>query len=93
MTLWSFLLAAVGPLAMRVLSALGISVLTFVGVESVVDQLIAYVTGAWGGLPGDAALLLGLAGLGEGMGVVLGAITSRLAIWSAASASRWVVGG
>lgn len=93
MTLWSFLLAAVGPLAIRVLSALGISMLTFVGVEAVVNELIQYVTTAWSSLAGDAALLLGLAGLGQGMGIVLGAITARLAIWSAASASRWVVGG
>lgn len=93
MSLWSFLASAVGPLAIKILAALGISLLTFVGVEAVVGELVQYAVSAWSGLSGDAAAILGLAGLGEGIGMVLGAINARLAIWSAASASRWVVGG
>lgn len=93
MTLFAFLAAAVGPLAVRVLAALGISLLTFVGVEAVVSQLVAYVTTSWSGMSGDTVALLGLGGLGEGIGMVLGAINARLAMWSLASASRWVVGG
>lgn len=93
MTLFSFLISAVGPLALKVLSMLGISLLTFVGVEAIVAQLVQYVVTAWSGMTGDTVALLGLGGLGEGIGMVLGAINARLAIWAAASASRWVVGG
>lgn len=93
MTLFAFLAAAVGPLAIRILAALGISLLTFVGVEAIVGQMVTYITSSWSGMSGDAVALLGLGGLGEGIGMVLGAINARLAMWSLASASRWVVGG
>jgi len=59
----------------------------------IVAQLVQYVVTAWSGMTGYTVALLGLGGLGEGIGMVLGAINARLAIWAAASASRWVVGG
>ena len=39
MTLWGFLAAAVGPLAIKILIALGISAVTFIGVDTVSAQL------------------------------------------------------
>lgn len=93
MTLWAFLLAAVGPLAIKVLAALGISAITFVGVDIVVGQLLALMSSNFGGFTGDTAAILGLAGVGKSLGIISGAITSRLALWSVASATRWVTGG
>lgn len=92
MTLWEFLVDAVGPLAIKVLAAVGISLVTFIGVDSVVNGLLGHMSAAWAGLSGDAAALLGLGGVGKALGLGSGAITARLALWSAASSSRWVAG-
>lgn len=93
MTLWGFLVAAVGPLAIKILVGLGISVLTLTGMQAVADQLIGYVQSSWGTMPAAMAGLVGLSGLPTAVGMVLGAFNARLALWMATSASRWVVKG
>jgi|GEM_PF-926456 len=93
MNLWTFLAAAVGPLAIKVLTALGISVLTVTGVQAVAGELVAYVQSSWGTMPSAMAGLVGLSGLPTAVGMVLGAFNARLALWVATSASRWVVKG
>lgn len=93
MTLFAFLLRAVGPLAIKILAALGVSVMTFTGVDLAVTAMLDHVTSAWSGLPADAAAMLGLAGIGQLLGMVTASITARVAMWSAASASKWVVAG
>lgn len=93
MTLWGFLVAAVGPLAIKILVALGISVLTVTGVDAVAAELVGYVQGSWGTMPASMAGLVGLSGLPTAVGMVLGAFNARLALWMATSATKWVVKG
>ena len=90
MTLWGFLAAAVGPLAIKILIALGISAVTFVGVDTVSAQLIGYVTSGYSGLPVATLQIFGLAGVGQGLGLILGAFNARLALWLFASATKWI---
>lgn len=90
MTLFSFLAAAVGPLAIRILLALGISAITFVGVDVAVAALVNRVVSSYAGLPVATLQLCSLAGVGQGLGVVLGAVNARLALWSLAAATQWV---
>lgn len=90
-TLFAFLASAVGPLAIKILLALGVTAITFTGVETVVSALTDHVITSYGGFSGEILALVNLAGLGQGVGLVLGAINSRLALWLAASATRWVV--
>jgi hypothetical protein len=92
-TLFAFLAAAVGPLAVRILLALGVSVLTVSGVDTVVSQLVGYVTSNWSGMAGSVAGLVGLSGAGQALGLVLGAINARAALWAMTSMTRWVVKG
>ena len=91
MNLWTFLLSAVGPLALRVIAALGISVLTFTGVDTALESLIAQAQSSWGGMPADVLGLASVAGLPACLGLVAGAMSSRVAMWVAASAARWIV--
>lgn len=91
MTIFAWLVGAVGPLAVRVLMALGISAITYTGVQSIFGQLVGYVQSSWAGMPADMTALVGLSGAGTAVGMILGAAGSRLAIWVAGSASRWVV--
>ena len=85
-----WLLAMAGPLVMRVLLSLGLSVVTFVGVKEAANGLVSNVQSLYGGLPADVAALAGLAGVGEGLGIVLGAIAGRVALWALASSTRMI---
>lgn len=88
MTWFSFLLASVGPLAIRVLSVLGMSVVTFTGVTELVQTLITSAQSSWGALPGAVLGLASLAGMPEALGMVLGAMVARTTLWAAMSATK-----
>ncbi|MBX9935725.1 MAG: DUF2523 domain-containing protein [Burkholderiaceae bacterium] len=91
-TLAAFLMSMIGPLAIRVLTMVGISILTFTGVTESLDFLIQGVKTNYAGLPSDLLGLAGLAGVPQAIGLILGAMSARVAVWTAASATRWVTG-
>jgi hypothetical protein len=91
-TLAAFLMSMVGPLAIRVLTMVGISILTFTGVTESLTFLIDAAKANYAGLPADLLGLAGLAGVPQGIGLILGAMSARVAVWMAASATRWVTG-
>jgi len=82
------LLSLVGPVLSRILLALGFSVVSFVGMDLLMDQLIASVQGAWGGLPASILQLAGLAGIGQGLGIIFGAVLTRVTIWQLQKSTR-----
>lgn len=84
----AFLLALVQPMLARLLVALGFSVVSLVGMQAVMDGLIAATVGAWGGLPTQLLQLAGLAGIGEGLGIIMGAVLTRVLIWQLARSTR-----
>jgi hypothetical protein len=86
----AFLLTIVGPLALRALLALGIGTLTFTGVDTAFGGLVTMVINNFGGLPAAVLQLISLASIPTSIGIVLGAFTSRIAIWAAAGATRWI---
>ena len=88
MTWGAFLLQAVGPLAVRVLSVLGMSVVTFAGVSELVNQLIASAVGSWATLPAAVLGLASLSGIPEALGMVCGAMVARATLWAATSATK-----
>lgn len=78
--MWQFLAGAVGPLAKRVLVALGIGVVSYAGVQTLLDQVRDAVTGAWGQLGGSTLQLLTLGGFPESVGIILGALAARVGL-------------
>lgn len=76
------------PILARVLLALGFSVVALAGVAAVVGQLRALVVTKLGGVPSDALQLAGLAGLGESLGILFGAMTFAVAYWTATKAVK-----
>lgn len=90
-TLFSFLLGAVGPLALRVLAALGMGVLTFTGVDAALGAVIAQAQANWDSLGADVLGLAAVAQIPACLGLIAGAMTARVGAWVAASAVRWVV--
>lgn len=82
-------LAALLPsLAGRVLASLGLGVVTVTGFSIAWDSLRTIIIDNFSGFPADIAGLAGLAGVGEGLGIILGAITARVTFAALMSASR-----
>ncbi len=91
MSLFAFLLGAVGPLVARALTYIGISVLTITGVETAFGALQSAAQSSWGGLPVAVLGLASLAGVPEALGIIFGCFNARLALWLATSMTRWAV--
>lgn len=86
----AFLLSVAGPIALRVLFALGIGTLTFTGVDAAFAALVASVQSNFGGLPADVLKLASLAGIHQCLGLLLGAFNARVGLWVAVGATRFV---
>lgn len=84
----AFFLSLVQPIIARILVALGFSLVSFVGMGAVLDQVIAASVGAWGGLPSQMLALAGLAGIGQALGIIMGAVLTRMMIWQLTKATR-----
>jgi hypothetical protein len=93
MNLFGFLIAAIGPLALRVIATLGLSVVTFAGVDTVLQGLISQAQSNWSQVPSDILGLCAVARIPECLGLICGAMTARIATWVAASATRWITKG
>lgn len=86
--LGAFLEKSVGPLAVRVMSALSLGVISFGALNLVIEAAIYYAQTQYSGLPNVVANLLGLAGIGECLGIIAAAITFRTTL----QAQRKVIG-
>lgn len=84
----AFLLSLVQPIISRILIALGFSVITFTGMEFVMSSLTQHAVSAWGGLAGNMVALAGLAGVGEALSIIMGAVATRVLIWQMTRAVR-----
>lgn len=76
----AFLLAAALPLARRVFLALGLSVVTYTGLTIILNQITDYVISSIGGLAAAGAQLAALFGFQQMVGIILAAITTKLAM-------------
>lgn len=82
-------LAALLPsLAARVLASLGLGVVTVTGFTVAWGSVKSIIVSNFQGMPADIMGLAALAGVGEGLGIVLGAITARVAYLALVSASK-----
>ena len=81
MKIGTWLASLTKPLVAKVLMALGFQVVTITGVVASVDAVKSLFIAHVGAIPA-AGLQLGLlAGAGEAMGIIFGAIATRLALW------------
>lgn len=88
--MWAFLAAAVGPLAIRALVAIGFAAVSFAGVTTAFTALTTYAQSQWSALPAGVLQLAGLAGVPGGIGLIFGAMAARIALWMAANGSKLV---
>ena len=83
----TFLLALAEPLLAKILIVLGLSVVSIVGVDAVIGTLKTQFISNLSSMPVlwlDFALYLWI---GKGIGIIFGAITTRLALWSIQNAT------
>lgn len=82
-------LAALLPsLVGRVLAALGMGVVTVAGFTIAWNSLKSLILSNFGGMASDIMGLANLAGVGEGLGILLGAITARVTFSALMSAKK-----
>lgn len=90
MPIFAVLATWIGRYIGQALIALGFSVITTVGLDLAIDQLKAQLQQAAGSLGSDALSLFLIAGGGSAIGIVLGAINLRIALWVGTKATRIV---
>ncbi len=76
------------PMIGRILAAIGFSVITITGFELVISTLKNAVKDGINTLPADTLNLFLYAGGGQGLGMILGAITTKLLLWQVQRATQ-----
>lgn len=79
MTIAAWLIALVGPLLARLLAALGVSLITIAGVTVALAALKSQIVSMIGSLPLAGIQLLGLYGVWQAIGIVIGTWTFLVA--------------
>lgn len=94
LTFCGVLARLVGPLAMRVLLAMGISFVTYKGADTSVGWILESIRANTNGLPSQVAGLLGFLWVDRAIAMMFGAFTASIAVKAVnGSISRMVVGG
>lgn len=91
MNLAAWLLTLVGPLAVRVIAALGFTAVTYTGVTVLVDQLVSTAQQNWASMPLAVLQLCTISGIPQVLGMIFGAYMARVAMWAAVGAARYVL--
>lgn len=76
----AFLMALAGPLARQVLVALGIGLVTFVGLDVAVAAALSAAKANLGQMPAAVAAILSRGGIFTAMSVIAGGITARMSM-------------
>ncbi len=76
------------PIAKRVLSGLGVGVVTYIGLDAVLLQVKDMVIQNWGVMPSGVLTLMTLSGVTQGVGIILGAISARFTMLQLSALGR-----
>jgi len=90
MPLALFLLSLVKPMIGRILVALGITAVTVVGVDLTVNAIKESLVTHISGLPADMFSLFIISGMGQAIGIIAGAVTTKIMIMQATKAFRFM---
>ena len=76
--LGAFLSSYVGFLAVRALMGLGIGVISYGAIAIAFELLLTQAMGYYNNVPAFALQIINLAGFGQALGIIMGAITFRM---------------
>lgn len=88
MKLGTWLLAMMQPLVAKILVSLGFSVVTITGLVEITNTLKQQAINGLGLLNPQMLNLFLLAGGAQGLGIILGACTTKLLLWQIQSATK-----
>jgi hypothetical protein len=71
-----FVMALIGPLVGYVIKALGIGLVTYVGLDLVFDQVESYIFSQYAGLPVAIVQILNLLGIHSGIKIILSTLSA-----------------
>lgn len=91
MRLVQWLLALAGPMAIKVLVALGFCAVSFAGVQALVNQLIVMAQNNWAAMPVAVLQLSSLSGIPESLGMIAGAYMARVGLWVAMNGTKYIL--
>lgn len=81
-TLTDWLLKMVQPMIVRIMASLGLSIVTFEGIQGAFDQARGYVQSAVNSFPAAVLQIGGLFGIDTALGLVLGAMSFALSLFA-----------
>jgi len=84
----TWLVAMVQPLLAKILLSLGFSVVSIVGMTSVIGGLKASFLSQAALIPAAGLQLATLAGCGVAIGIIFGAITTRILLWQISQGTK-----
>lgn len=90
--LWGGLIQVAGTLVGRVLLALGISFVSFQGIDTSLGWISSQISAAFSGMPSQALAVASAAGLGTAVSIVLSALAARLALDALGTGKKVVFG-
>ncbi|SCZ52954.1 DUF2523 domain-containing protein [Thiohalomonas denitrificans] len=81
---WGSLLTLIAPLVYKVVAALGLGFVTYLGLSYVMDELMSYMQGALSGLPSEMLAMVALLKIDQAIALIVSAFSVRAAIsgWS-----------
>lgn len=88
MKIGTWLLAMMQPMIAKILVSLGFSVVSIVGLEAALGGLKTQFTNSINTLPADMISLFLIGGGGIAMGIIFGAMTTKLLLWQIQSATK-----
>ncbi|WP_455240217.1 DUF2523 family protein [Variovorax durovernensis] len=83
----TFLLALAEPILAKILLALGFSVVSIVGVDAAISQVKNLFIANMASLPADMLNLALYLWVGKAVGVIFGAVATKLLLWSIQNAT------
>lgn len=76
----TFLSAVAGPIAKRVLTAVGVGTITIIGFQSAINSGLDAVRASLGGMTGVVADLVAMAGFFSAVSIVAGGMTAAVTV-------------
>ncbi len=88
MKIGTWLLGMAQPLLAKVLLSLGFSVVSIAGLDIIIGQIRSQFDVSLNSLPVDMLNVFLLAGGGQGLGIIMGAISTKLMLWQITSSTK-----
>jgi hypothetical protein len=80
MPIFAFVMSAIGPWVKQALVAIGVGVVSYAAVSTLIEAAKTQVVSNWSAMGGPVAEILGLFGFGTSISIVLGGVAARGAL-------------